>query len=215
MYNLTRSHSVLKHSRVSSTEEPPAPNATKRTLRGLYWLPIGIAFIQFGFTVKTVKGRSMQPTLNPDTSAWNDIVVLDRFSVFAGRPIKKGDVVTLRDPTDNKKVIIKRVIAVQEDTVKTLPPYPEPEKVIPEGHVWVEGDEPFRTLDSNSFGPVPLALVDAKLSFIIWPLHRMGFLKSPAKPAVKMGVARDFKWYSDMAAFERECRRQARVQAGR
>lgn len=69
-------------------------------------------------------------------------------------------------------MIVKRVIAVAGDIIKTLPPYPEPEVLVPEGHIWVEGedvlycvmhyhsltkfagDEPFRTLDSNKFGPV-------------------------------------------------------------
>jgi len=79
--------------------------------------------------------------------------------------------------------------------------------------MWVEGDEPFRTLDSNTFGPVPLGLVDAKLSYIIWPLHRAGPLKPPQRPVSKMGVPRDSQWRDAMAAFERERKRQARVTA--
>ena len=38
--------------------------------------------------------------------------------------------------------------------VKTLPPYPDTEVVIPEGHGWLEGDAPFDSEDSNHFGPV-------------------------------------------------------------
>jgi len=37
-----------------------------------------------------------QPTLNPDTSSWDDTVLFDRLSVHSGRPIAKGDVVSLR-----------------------------------------------------------------------------------------------------------------------
>jgi type IV secretory pathway protease TraF len=40
------------------------------------------------------------------------------------------------------------------DQVKTLPPYPDTEVVIPEGHGWLEGDAPFNSEDSNHFGPV-------------------------------------------------------------
>jgi hypothetical protein len=40
------------------------------------------------------------------------------------------------------------------DQVKTLPPYPDAEVVIPEGHGWLEGDAPFNSEDSNHFGPV-------------------------------------------------------------
>lgn len=35
--------------------------------------------------------------------------------------------------------LIKRVVAVEGDTVRTLPPYPVKEVVVPKGHVWVEG----------------------------------------------------------------------------
>ncbi|KAI9568083.1 peptidase S24/S26A/S26B/S26C [Boletus coccyginus] len=182
-------------------------NTLARTRRVLYWLPLGMAFTHYCYTIKTVRGRSMQPTLNPD------IVLFDRLSVHSGRPIAKGDVVSLRDPVDSRKMIVKRVVAVADDVVQTLPPHPDPEVLVPEGHIWVEGDEPFRTLDSNSFGPVPLGLVDAKLTYIIWPLHRGGPLKPPERPVSEMGVPRDYRWRDAMAAFERERKRQARVTA--
>ncbi|KAF8546032.1 LexA/Signal peptidase [Imleria badia] len=185
----------------------------KSVLRVLYWLPLGIAFTRYGYTLKTVRGRSMQPTLNPDTSASHDVVLFDRFTLHSGRPIQKGDVVSLRDPVDSRKMIVKRVIAVADDVVQTLPPYPDTEVLVPEGHIWVEGDEPFRTLDSNTFGPVPLGLVDAKLSYILWPLHRAGPLKPPERPLSKTGAPRDYQWRDAMAAFERERKRQARVTA--
>ncbi|KIJ70211.1 hypothetical protein HYDPIDRAFT_104890 [Hydnomerulius pinastri MD-312] len=204
--SLARSRSYSHH-----VPTPGGPSTLRSTLRVLYWLPIGIAFTHYFYTLKTVRGRSMQPTLNPDTSGWDDIVVFDRFTVSTGRPIEKGDVVSLRDPVNSKKMIVKRVIAVAGDIVKTLPPYPDAEVLVPDGHVWVEGDEPFRTLDSNKFGPVPLALVDAKLSYIVWPPGRIGPLRPPAIPVTRMGAPRDSQWYSQMAAFERERKRQARV----
>lgn len=37
-------------------------------------------------------------------------------------------------------MLVKRVVAVAGDIVKTLPPYPDAEVFIPEGHVWVEGE---------------------------------------------------------------------------
>ncbi|KAG1753917.1 peptidase S24/S26A/S26B/S26C [Suillus paluster] len=149
--------------------------------------------------------------------------------VHSGVPIRKGDIVALRDPLDSRKMIVKRVVAVAGDVIKTLPPYPDAEVFVPEGHIWVEGDEPFRTLDSNKFGPVsrhapifihanasiqvPLALLDSKLTYIIWPLDRVGPLRPPVPQVPKRGDSRDFRWYSDMAAFEREQRRQSRVNA--
>ena len=51
--------------------------------------------------------------------------------------------------------------------VKTLPPYPDTEVVIPDGHGWLEGDAPFNSEDSNHFGPV---------STLCWP-SRHGHLQ--------------------------------------
>lgn len=36
-------------------------------------------------------------------------------------------------------MLVKRVLALEGDVVKTLPPYPDQEIVVPEGYVWVEG----------------------------------------------------------------------------
>lgn len=45
-----------------------------------------------------------------------------------------------RSPLNPKHLLVKRVVAVEGDTVKTLPPYPDFEVTIPQGHVWVEGE---------------------------------------------------------------------------
>ena len=53
--------------------------------------------------------------------------------------------------------MIKRIIALQGDTVITKSPYPFPKETVPEGHVWVEGEHPEGTRhsnDSNLYGPV-------------------------------------------------------------
>ena len=47
----------------------PAMNSLKRVL---YWLPLGVAFTHYCYTVKTVRGRSMQvrrPTRAPPLTA--------------------------------------------------------------------------------------------------------------------------------------------------
>lgn len=38
--------------------------------------------------------------------------------------------------------------------VKTREPYPMEIATVPEGQVWVEGDEGFHSIDSNCYGPV-------------------------------------------------------------
>ncbi|KAJ3123884.1 hypothetical protein HK098_001584 [Nowakowskiella sp. JEL0407] len=47
---------------------------------------------------------------------------------------------------------------------------------VPPGHVWLESEEPYYGTDSNHFGPVPLALVFARVSHILLPFSRFGRL---------------------------------------
>lgn len=61
-------------------------------------------------------------------------------------------------------MIVKRVVAVEDDVVQTLPPCSDAEVRVPEGHIWVEGDESFRTLDSNTFGPVRPSFLSRELT---------------------------------------------------
>jgi len=100
---------------------------------------------------------------------------------------------------------------MEGDIVKTLPPYPDKEVRIPAGHIWVEGDETYRTDDSNRFGPVPMALLHSKLIFIIWPFTRFGPLRRPSVSATSIGVPRGPAWRQDMATAERETWRKSRV----
>lgn len=52
---------------------------------------------------------------------------------------------------------IKRVVALEGDTVVTKAPYPFATETVPTGHVWVEGEHPESdrwSNDSNHYGPV-------------------------------------------------------------
>ncbi|KAJ7699957.1 peptidase S24/S26A/S26B/S26C [Mycena rosella] len=165
--------------------------------RVLYWLPSLVLLREVG-VLKLVSGRSMQPILNPDESLlWRDVAIFDRISMHTHRPYRRGDIVALKSPSDAKYELVKRIIAIEGDIVQTLPRlvlailqhrnlsfgsrYPDPEVCVPQGHVWVEGDA-FHSQDSNSFGPVPLGLVDARLVCLIWPWWR--FSKVPATPSI-------------------------------
>ncbi|KAL0949694.1 hypothetical protein HGRIS_009731 [Hohenbuehelia grisea] len=154
------------------------------SLRWLHLLPIGAVACEYFYKIKVVNGRSMQPTLNPDWLLSRDVGVFDVFSVQAKHHYTRGDVVALVSPMNPERMLIKRILAVEGDVVQTLPPYPDPTVIIPKGHVWVEGDESFRTDDSNRFGPVPSALIESKLISIIWPLNRFGVFRS--KPSINM-----------------------------
>ncbi|KAH9943336.1 LexA/Signal peptidase [Epithele typhae] len=182
----------------------------KTSLAVLFWLPLAACVSQYGFTVKAVYGRSMQPTLNPDDSPWRDVVLFDRFSVAYARRYERGDVVALKSPVDSK-LVVKRIVALEGDVVKTLPPYPHAEVCVPQGHAWVEGDEPFRTEDSNRYGPVSLGLIKSRLAFILWPWNRMGPLGQPlaADADLRTGTP---GWRRSQADRERAEWRASRVQ---
>ncbi|KAH9049588.1 peptidase S24/S26A/S26B/S26C [Lactarius hengduanensis] len=144
----------------------------------LFWLPTFTVFTQVGCTIRAVTGDSMQPTLNPEPSRPRDVALFNRWSVVMNRRYERGDVVAFRSPQEHGKLLVKRLVALPGDKVKTLPPYPDVEVVVPEGHGWLEGDASFNSEDSNHFGPVPLALIDSKLTYVVWPPKRLGAITS-------------------------------------
>jgi mitochondrial inner membrane protease subunit 2 len=61
--------------------------------------------------------------------------------------------------------------------VYTRAPCPLPTVQIPVNHVWVEGDNRDRSLDSNSYGPIPMALIQGKLTHVLWPWKSSGAIR--------------------------------------
>ncbi|KAF8631542.1 hypothetical protein AX15_002298 [Amanita polypyramis BW_CC] len=158
----------------------------------VYWSPTAIT-LGNTVSVKQISGRSMQPTLNPDSSPSKDIAIFDHISHHITRPYQRGDIVAIRSPFNPSRMLVKRIIALEGDVVKTRPPCLEPEVRVLAGHVWIEGDESFRTDDSNLFGPVPLGLVESRLLFLIWPISRFGRLsvslpEDRTKPAYRLAM---------------------------
>ncbi|KAI8084947.1 mitochondrial inner membrane protease subunit 2 [Halteromyces radiatus] len=159
---------------------------TSSVLKALPWIPVVVFFVDHGFSYATVEGRSMQPTFNPDTNMLQrDIVLLNKWAA-TDHEFSRGEIVTLISPTEPKRIITKRIIALQGDTVKPL----RSDKLVrvPRGHCWVEGDEAFHSKDSNSFGTVPIALINAKVTRILWPPSRFGAVeKKPLSDRVQIG----------------------------
>jgi signal peptidase I len=151
---------------------------------------------QFGFNFSTVRGHSMQPTL--EEGEW---LFVNRAAVSFGKP-RRGDVVILKEPAvaggDDRSYLVKRVVAVSGDKVEIrrgklyvngqeqAEPYVDTPAedgdygptVVGEKCVFVMGDNRHRyaSEDSRTFGPVPLKLVQGRAEFIMWPFSKKGWL---------------------------------------
>jgi signal peptidase I len=143
----------------------PATAGRKRTVTGftvlvLFMLAFAI-FCYKNFKTVVVSGISMVPTFKDGQR------VLVSHAYWLVGPIRRKDIVVLRDsgPTG---YIIKRVYRMGGDKVDwenapeshrlTDPPF-----VVPDGELYVLGDNRLRSEDSRKFGPVPLGDVLGKV----------------------------------------------------
>ena len=152
--------------------------------------PLLIAFTDEVATLATCEGASMRPTLNPrdgDTT----VVLLDKWSLRGGR-LSRGDVVVVSSPTRDGAMVLKRVLALGGDYVRRAHGHGEP-ILVPKGHCWLEGDNAAASHDSNSFGPVPVGLVQARVLAKVWPPDAAGAIaRVDAPPSRVWRPGRDF-----------------------
>lgn len=140
----------------------------------------------FVFEFISVSGPSMQPTLYS-----NEYVFMEKVTYWFGAP-KYGDVVICKFP-DNTSTFVKRVIGVGGDVLEVkdgtlyindvadttyFSGYIEdalPRTVVPDGCVFVMGDNRNQSMDSrfDSVGPLKVQMVLGKALFIIWPPNQI------------------------------------------
>ena len=82
---------------------------------------------------------------------------------------------TFRSPEDPKKSLVKRIVGLPGDKIRTCRGR-GPKVLVPAGRCWIEGDNEANSNDSNTYGPVPIALIDARAMFIFWPPQHIGKL---------------------------------------
>uniref|UniRef100_A0A0D9XUA0 Peptidase S26 domain-containing protein n=1 Tax=Leersia perrieri TaxID=77586 RepID=A0A0D9XUA0_9ORYZ len=113
-------------------------------------------------SLAVVTGPSMLPSMN----LAGDVVAVDRVSARLGR-VASGDAVLLISPEDPRKPVVKRVLGMEGDAVTFLvdPGNSDESRtvVVPQGHVWVQGDNIYASRDSRHFGPIPYGLITGKV----------------------------------------------------
>ena len=143
---------------------------------------------QFVVELYVVDGPSMRPTLQS-----RERLVVNKF-IYRFRAPERGEVLVFRYPRDPSRDFIKRVIAVPGDTIeikdgrvfvnqklmnepyileKTLSDYPQ--ATVPEGHVFVMGDNRNNSEDSRfaDVGFVPYDLIKGKAVLVFWPVDQL------------------------------------------
>lgn len=144
--------------------------------------------VTFGFQVARVEGESMIPTLENQ-----DRLIVNK-AVYRLHDPQVGDVVMLYYPEEPEKSFVKRVVAEENDTIRSENGHvyrndvllnddfiPEQNRsydswgpyVVKKGYYFVMGDHRNNSSDSRIWGEVPKKYIIGKVQFRWWPLDHM------------------------------------------
>lgn len=134
-----------------------------------------------------------------ETIMTGDRVLAEKVS-YQFRDPEPGEIVMFQDPDIPGRLLLKRCIAVGGQTIDIndedglvyvdgvalsepytggAPTYTLVSDVtypytVPEGYLWMMGDNRTNSQDSRYFGAVPAATVEARSMFVLWPLNDFG-----------------------------------------
>jgi signal peptidase I len=188
---------------VSTVDERPVTGAPpertgrarrRRLLSALGWVALVVLVAQWPLRAwvaepLAVSTSSMTPTLEP-----GDRVLT--WKPGAGHAEwRRGDVVSFHR---DGRILVKRVVAVAGDVVglrdgrlvvdgrPVVEPWSDPELIdsvffgpvrVPQGTVFVMGDDRANSEDSRVFGPVPLSDLTGRVVAVLWPPGRAGWVQ--------------------------------------
>lgn len=133
---------------------------------------------------------SMEPTIKI-----GDNLLIEKVS-YRFRSPKYGEIVIFDNPSGDGRRLIKRAIGVAGDHIEVTDDghviineepleesYARYQDIgqafnydVPEGTVFVLGDNRGNSQDSRWFGPIPINTIIGKAVFRCWPLNRFGFI---------------------------------------
>lgn len=159
-------------------------------------LAIGFAFVfrSYVFARANVIGSSMQPTFSD-----KDVIFMEKISTETGH-INRGEVIVFNSNDENEDNYIKRVIGIAGDKIEiksgmvylngkvlaenylpkgvvTEPNSSTREYVVPEGYIFVLGDNRGNSTDSRIIGPVNLKDIKGHVVLRIYPFKNMHYFK--------------------------------------
>ncbi|KAL3423286.1 mitochondrial inner membrane protease subunit [Phlyctema vagabunda] len=131
-----------------------------------------------GFIVPAA-GPSMLPTLEV---AGERLLINKAYR--RGRDVKVGDLVSFKAMDVPGKLVLKRVVGMSGDYVmRYTPGSGNPEMIqVPQGHVWVVGDNMSSSSDSRIFGPVPMALILGRITAKVFPFSERRWIEDGLVP---------------------------------
>ena len=146
-----------------------------------------------------IPSASMEPTLHGCPGCQPDRVLVEKLTYRFHDP-RRGDVIVFTKPASlraSEPDLIKRVIGLPGDAVSAHngsvyvgdrrldEPYVNPAcngtanftaVTVPQGQLFVMGDNRCNSLDSRSFGPIVSSTVVGRAAVIVWPLNRIHWL---------------------------------------
>ncbi len=177
----------------ASAETPTQPAEAVETASGGFWRflvdlleTLLLSVVLFlGINAVTarvmVEGFSMRPTLDD-----GGYVLVNKIAYRSSLP-EYGDIIVFHFPVDPNQDFIKRVIGLPGDTIAVRDgkvivndysldePYIAAEPLyigrwtVPEGQIFVLGDNRNNSSDSHSWGAVPLENIVGKAVVVYWP----------------------------------------------